>query len=115
MAVRLYLNHNVPTAIRDGLKLRGVDVLSAFEDDAHRLGDPELLDRAGELGRVLFSMDNDLLVEAAERQRTGRNFVGVVYVHQMSCSIGRCIEDLELIAEVMEPEQLRGSVQFLPL
>jgi len=115
MPVALYLNHNVPSAITEGLKLRGVDVLTAFEDGTHRLSDPELLDRAGELGRVLFSMDRDLLAEATERQRVGREFPGVIYVHQEQCSIGRCVNDLELIARIMEPEELRDLVQFLPL
>jgi hypothetical protein len=37
LPVRLYLNHNVSRAITQGLRLRGVDVLTAFEDGAHRL------------------------------------------------------------------------------
>jgi hypothetical protein len=40
--------------------------------------DPRLLDRAGELGRVLFSQDEDLLIEAARRQREGIHFAGVI-------------------------------------
>ena len=61
------------------LRLRGVDVLTAQEDGAARFPDPELLDRAGELNRVLFSQDRDLLREATQRQRQGRPFSGVIY------------------------------------
>jgi hypothetical protein len=39
---------------------------------------PDLLDRASELGRVLFTMDDDLLVEAAARQNQGVAFGGVI-------------------------------------
>lgn len=41
--------------------------------------------------------------------------MGVVYAHQLRVSIGACIHDLELIAQVSEPGELAGSVQFLPL
>src|SRR5262249_9272272 len=52
LSVKLYLDHNVSRAIALGARLRGVDVLTAFEDEAHRLPDPKLLDRAAELERV---------------------------------------------------------------
>ena len=50
MALALYLDHHVPRAISLGLRLRGVDVLTAYEDGASELDDPGLLDRASELG-----------------------------------------------------------------
>lgn len=67
MALQLYMDHHVPRAITVGLRQRGVDVLTAFEDGAHELLDPDLLDRAGALGRVLFIRDDDLLAEATRR------------------------------------------------
>ncbi|MNG36519.1 hypothetical protein D3C84_1235670 [compost metagenome] len=60
-------------------------------------------------------MDNDLLAEATRRQRAGESFVSVVYAHQERCSIGRATDDLELIAKVLDPDELRGVVQYLPL
>jgi len=65
---------HVPRAITEGLRLRDIDVLMAQEDGAGALTDPELLDRAAALGRVLFTRDADLLVEATQRQRNGRSF-----------------------------------------
>ena len=106
---------HVRRAIPVSLRLRGVDVLTAQEDHAARLSDPELLDRAGELNRVLFSQDADLLREATARQRQGQRFGGVIYAHQLRISIGQCIEDLELLANVGEPEDFAGRVEFLPL
>ncbi|MBI4605275.1 MAG: DUF5615 family PIN-like protein [Planctomycetes bacterium] len=115
MSVRLYMDVHVRRAVTVGLRLRGVDVLTAQEDGSTRLPDPELLDRAGELGRVLFSQDSDLLREATERQRAGRSFAGVVYAHQLNVSVGQCVRDLELIAKVAEPEDFVGWVEYLPL
>ena len=115
MTVALYMNHNVPMAITEGLRLRDVDVLTAYEDKSHQLADPLLLDRAGDLRRVMFSMDSDLIAEATRRQRTEGKFPGVVYAHQERCSIGRCIADLELIAKALEPDDLQSRVFYLPL
>jgi len=92
-----------------------VDVLTAYEDGASELRDPALLDRAAELGRVLFTQDDDLLVEATQRQRRGQSFTGVIYAYQLRVSISDCIRDLELIAKAGEPEDMSGQMLFLPL
>jgi predicted nuclease of predicted toxin-antitoxin system len=115
MAILLYMDQHVPRAITVGLRLRGVDVLTAHEDGASELDDLALLDRASELGRVLFTQDDDLLIEAARRQREGIPFCGIIYAHQLRTSIGACIRDLETIAQAGEPEDLASEVQFLPL
>ena len=115
MAVGLYLDHHVPRAVEIGLRLREVDVLTAFQDDAQRADDAALLDRAGEVGRVLFTQDDDLLAEAAHRQRNGIPFAGVVYAHQLQATIGAIIADLEVLAKTCSPDDLRNRVEFLPL
>jgi hypothetical protein len=115
MPLALYMDQHVPRAITTGLRLRGVDVMTAFEDGAGDIADPELLDRASALGRVLFSQDDDLLAEAAHRQTAGIPFSGVIYAHQLRASIGACIRDLEIIAVAAEPEEVQQQVLFLPL
>ncbi len=115
MSVKLYFDVHVRKAIAVGLRLRGADVLRAQDDGSERLPDPELLDRATSLGRVLFSQDTDLLREAAARQEKGQSFAGVVYAHQLRVSVGQCIQDLELLAKVGEPEDFAGRVEYLPL
>jgi hypothetical protein len=69
MPLKLYMDHHVPRAITMGLRLRQVDVITAYEDHAHEIADPDLLDRATSLGRVLFTQDDDLLAEATQRQQ----------------------------------------------
>ena len=87
------MDQHVPRAITIGLRLRGIDIITAFEDGAGEMIDSELLDRAAEMGRVLFTQDDDLLTEAAQRQKEGTFFNGVVYAHQLRISIGACIND----------------------
>ena len=111
----LYMDHHVPRAITTGLRLRGVDVVTAYEDGSGTLEDPELLDRATQLGRALFTRDDDLLAEAVRRQRSDVRFHGVVYAHQLRVSIGTCIRDLETISKVATPGEVIGQILFLPL
>lgn len=115
MAIKLYMDHNVPRAITNGLRSREVDVLTSFENGTSEWQDRELLDRANDLKRVLFTRDYNLLQEATKRQRSGLPFYGVIYAHQLRVSIGDCIRDLEIIAKAGDPEDLINMVQFLPL
>jgi hypothetical protein len=115
MALKLYMDHHVPRALTNGLRMRGIDVLTAFEDQADQFEDPDLLERASALERVLFSQDDDLLAEATRRQTHGIAFSGVVYGHQLHVSIGQCVRDLELIALLGTEADLQNQVIFLPL
>jgi hypothetical protein len=109
------MDQHIPRAISSGLRLRGIDVLTAFEDGTSALADPALLDRATALGRVLFTRDDDLLGEATRRQMLGVSFGGVIYAHQLQVSIGQCIHDLELLMLAGLPQELNDRVVFLPL
>jgi uncharacterized protein with PIN domain len=112
VSIKLYTDVHVRRAVTLGLRLRGVDVLSAQEDGAERLDDPRLLTRATELGRVLFTQDDDLLKEAARRQDAAGRFAGIIYGHQLDVTIGECIDDLELIANVTDPEEWTNVVNI---
>ena len=115
MPVPLYMDHHVPRAVTEGLRLRGVDVLTAHEDGASELDDASLLDRAHSLRRALFTRDRHLLVEASRRQHDDTEFGGVIYAHQLRVSIGQCVDDLELLAQTADWGVLLNQVVFLPL
>ncbi|MDB5293975.1 MAG: hypothetical protein JWL69_5216 [Phycisphaerales bacterium] len=114
MSVALYMDEHVQAAITHALRDRGVDVLTVQEDGWDRAADPVVLDRAGELGRVVFTRDADFLREATRRQGTGEQFVGVIYAHQLHVGIGQCISDLEMIAAATDLIDHTNHVQFLP-
>ncbi len=115
MSLGLYFDEHVHRAIATGLRLRNVEVLTVQEDHRCGLDDAQVIDRATELSRPLFSQDDDLLAEARRRQLAGVPFSGVIFAHQLHTSIGRCVNDLELIAKVCSPADLAGRVEFLPL
>jgi hypothetical protein len=115
MSVSLYMDAHVPFAIVRGLRRRNVDVLTAQEDGTTTVADSDLLDRATALGRVLFSQDDDLLAEAAIRQRTGQRFAGLIYAHQQRFTIGRFVSELEIAAQAGEPADFENRVVYLPI
>jgi hypothetical protein len=96
MSVPLYMDHHVKSAVTDGLRKRGVDVLTT------------------QLGRATFSQDDDFLVLADEWLANGRDFAGVIYAPQLGITIGQAIRDLELIAKVLEPADMKNRIEFLP-
>jgi hypothetical protein len=115
VTIWLYMDEHVPLAISVGLRRRGIDVVTVQEDGRRGYPDSVLLDRALELGRVLFSQDEDFPIEAARRQAEGIDFAGVIYARQTAMAVGDCVHDLELIAKVAEPEDYFNQIQYLPL
>ena len=67
----------------------------------------------------------DIKVEGAERlkvvviasrwQSEYRLFTGLVFAHQQGTSIGRCVEDLELMAQCCTQDEVTNRVIFIPL
>jgi hypothetical protein len=106
---------HVPRAVTIALRLRGVDVLTAQEDQSAELDDGPLLTRAAKLHRTLVSQDEDLLREAARLLGKHQDFAGLIYAHQLRVTIGQMVEDLELIARATFPEEWRGRIEFLPI
>jgi hypothetical protein len=115
VSLPLYFDHHVHSAIRDGLRLRGIDVLTTTEDATELWEDELILQRANELGRIVFTQDTDFLRIAHEWADAVRDFAGLVYGHQLQVTIGQAIADLELIAAVMTAEEMRNRVEYLPL
>lgn len=114
MPVSLYMDEHVPRAITVGLPRKSIDILTVQDENLHGIDDADLLDRAGQLKRLLFTRDDDLLKEATRRQRSGEKFSGLVYAHQLKVPIGTCVHDLELICLACEFEDVQNCVTYLP-
>jgi hypothetical protein len=113
MALRVYMDVHVPSAISDGLRMRGVNVLTAQEDGYDKAVDEALLRRAPSLSRLLFTQDEDLLRIASACQQDGTHFEGVLYAHQLSAGIGTIVQDLAIVLN--SAEELANRVTYLQL
>ena len=115
MTVCFYLDVHIPRAIVHGLRLRGVDLLTAREDGTERFADDAILARATSLGRILVTSDHDFLAIGDAWQTAGRQFSGIILVHPLRVSIGAAVKDLELIGKAAESVDLANRIEFLPL
>jgi hypothetical protein len=94
VAIALYMDVHIPQAITDQLRRRGVDVLTAFEDERQELPDDQLLLRVTQLNRVLFTQDIRFRVLAETWQVEGKQFSGLIFGHQLGGTIGQFVRDL---------------------
>ncbi|MGB8648425.1 MAG: DUF5615 family PIN-like protein [Anaerolineae bacterium] len=99
---------HVPTAITEGLRRRGIDVLTAQQARMERASDEALLRFALEERRMIFTQDADFL----RLHASGVTHAGIAYVHQQT-PIGTVIQGLVLIYEALTPEDIQNRVEFL--
>ncbi|MDW8327610.1 MAG: DUF5615 family PIN-like protein [Anaerolineales bacterium] len=69
MPLRFFFDQHIPQAVAQGLRRRGVDVLTAQEADRCSLPDESQLAFAAQTGRVLVTFDADFLALAASGVR----------------------------------------------
>jgi len=115
MSLRFLMDHHVHGAITAGLRNRGIDVVTAHEHGSASTEDEGLLRRAQMLDRVLFTFDDDLLAIAARFRSSGVPFAGLVFCRAQEFSIGRVIDDLELIARAVSPTDIRHQIIWVPI
>jgi uncharacterized protein DUF5615 len=115
MALSFYMDVHVPAAITQGLRRRGIDVLTSQDDGTRQASDEQLMTRATELGRVLISQDEDLLVVTARWLAVRQMFSGLIFMPQQAGSIGRYIDDLELMGVCCTQAEMQSHVHYLPL
>lgn len=113
--IALYMDQHVPASVTEQLCRRGIDVVTVFEDNRAEQGDEEILDRAAQLQRVLFTQDIDFVEITSRRLAQGPSFAGVVYAHQQKATVGQLVTNLELISKVMTLEEMRDQLIRIPL
>lgn len=95
--------------------LPGLDAVTAYEAGLSTARDPELLEWAALSGRVVVTHDRRTMPgHAAARLAAGARTPGLL-VAPRSLSLGRAIDDLELIVTCGLEDELDGAVRFLPL
>lgn len=115
MALALYMDVHVPLAVTLQLRQRGVDILTAIEDDLAEATDFDLLLRSSELGRVMVTQDVRFKALAESWQRGPRFFSGMVFAHQLFVTLGRMVGDLELISKACSDQEISGEILHLPI
>jgi predicted nuclease of predicted toxin-antitoxin system len=108
--MKVYADENIETSIIDGLRRRGITVLSAIELGHRGKSDKFHLSKAEELNAVVLTHDVDFLIMASS---SGMNHRGIIFSHSKNISIGDCIRGVELIANVLSDRDMRNHIEFL--
>jgi predicted nuclease of predicted toxin-antitoxin system len=106
--LKFYTDEHVPRAVIEGLRRRGLDVLSTQEAGMLGASDEEHLALAASEGRIIFTQADDFLRLHAR----GISHCGIVYARQQT-PIGVMVRGLMLVYEVLDAEEMRDHVEFL--
>ena len=109
MKIRYHLDENVPNAIANGLRLRGIDVTTTKDAGLLEARDEEHIEWAKEETRVIFSCDDDFL----RLLNTGVEHAGIAYCHQRHRSIGDIVHGLVALWRVKTAEEMTNQVHFI--
>jgi predicted nuclease of predicted toxin-antitoxin system len=99
---------HVKNAVTKGLRQRGVDVLTAQEAGMGLAEDDEPVEFALAQRRVIFTNDADFL----RLHANGIHHAGILYCQQTD-SIGKMIQGLMLVYELLDESQMENKVEFI--
>jgi hypothetical protein len=103
-----YVDEHIGGVIVNGLRQRGIDVMTVTEAGLRGSADEIHLAFARNAGRTIFTQDRDFLRLAA----SGVRHAGVVYASQ-GTPIGKIVAGLFLIHSALSAEEMMNSVEFL--
>jgi predicted nuclease of predicted toxin-antitoxin system len=107
--VKFYLDEHIPKGVVEGLRRRGVDVLTVQEAGRSGDSDQKQLAFAVREGRVLVTFDDDFLrLDAA-----GVPHRGIIFSQTGSRTVGELIDGLMLIANVIDPDEMKNHIDFI--
>jgi predicted nuclease of predicted toxin-antitoxin system len=108
-ALRFYLDENVPVAIADQLRLRGIDVVTVRDMGLRGVSDAEHLQRATTGGYVLCSFDTDFVVLA----KNDVQHTGIIIGQPENHGVGQWVNSLSLYHALLDSEDMHNRLDFL--
>jgi hypothetical protein len=107
--IRFHLDENVPSAITEGLRRRGVDATTTPEAGLIGAGDEKQLDYAASDDRILVTCDTDFL----RLHDRGIPHAGIAFSPKGQRTIGELIRGLLMISECLSAKEMKNHVEFL--
>lgn len=106
--IKFYLDEHVPKAVAEGLRRRGVDVITVQELGLQAAEDVKHLERAARDGRLIITQDADFL----RLHAAGHPHQGIVYAPQQT-SVSQMLRSLMLLHDVVPTQDMVRHVEFL--
>lgn len=107
-SLQFYTDEHIARAVVNGLRSRGVDVLTVPEANMMGATDVAHLELAARQQRVILTQDEDFLRLHAQ----GMPHSGIVYASQRT-SVGEIIRGVMLIYHLLAPADMRNHIEFL--
>ncbi len=111
--IALYSDESVDRRVVQGLRRRGVDVLTADDEGMLGASDEDQMRHAVESSRVLLTSDVDHLVLAHHWSEKGKPHGGIVFLHQRALSVGRAIFGIDAMLRAVPDEAFANTVRFV--
>ena len=108
-----FADEHVPFAIVQGLRKRGMDVLTVQDVDAQTEDDDVLLDRALAEERVILTTDQDFLRLASQLAQSGETSAPIFFWPQQRRSIGQMVRRIIQAASGSKYDEACSQVFFL--
>lgn len=107
-----YANEHVKSAIVEGLRRRGMDIITVQERTLQQADDEVLLETATREGRLLLTNDADFLRIHARWMKAGREHSGIIFWRQ-DLGIGVAVRRILQYALRTSPADAAKTVHFL--
>ena len=107
--VRFFFDQHIYGAVATGLRLHGIDVLTAHEAGRCGVPDPDQLQFATAEQRVMVSFDTDFLA----LHHSGVQHAGIAWCAATKYPIGQLIQALLLLHGVMDRDSMRNHLEYL--
>lgn len=106
--MKIYADENIERSVIEGLRRRGIEVISAGELEYYGKPDEFHIRKASEMKAVILTHDNDFLMIAERIDHSG-----IIFSHSRNVSIGQCIRGVELIVNVLSDKDIKNHIEFL--
>lgn len=114
-SLNLYLDEDsMSQSLVQGLRSRGMEVITALEEDMIMISDRKHLAHATELNRVLFSYNiSDYHKIHTEFLENGTDHGGIILSPQQRFSIGGQLKRILRLNAEIDQEQMKNQIEFL--
>jgi len=111
--LKIYSDESLDVRIIEALKKRGTEAWSARDVGNLGLKDDAQLEYAYNEKACLFTTDDDFLRIAKKWSDQGKEHYGIIYVHPLKLCIGECVNSIEILASVMNVDDMINHVEYL--
>jgi hypothetical protein len=117
MKIRLFIDEDAMyRSLVNGLRARGVDVITVLDVDRAGIEDEKQLEYAARTKRVLYTCNiGDFHRLHKEWIRRNKSHYGIIFVPQQRYSIGDQIRRILHLSAVKTSEEMENQIEFLSM